>query len=213
MMSRLKAGLSRERCWRGWESRPELCQVCIDTHHVSEWAFYIALNLEQMAYTQWAVARLYCYICMHPHLCAHIFEHGVFSYVCTSIYPTCVIVYVTGGMQASCIYTYACVCLCLYLSMRAYVCAWMQVCGIVANGRSTFALTACPVLSQSVTQWFPAPHSSRPAASCTHCSMWNAHFLLMLSVFNLFLWLLIHALVRVRDKVNFILLWNDSQCR
>lgn len=74
MMSRLKSGRSIESWWRGWESRPELCQVCIHTHCVSERAFYIILNLDQMAYTQWAAARGYCWtLCVHAFLC--VLEH------------------------------------------------------------------------------------------------------------------------------------------
>lgn len=88
MMSRLKSGLSRERWQRGWERGPELCQVCIHTHHVSEWAFYITLNLDQMAYTQWAAAHGYwdIVICSCVLVCVCLNIKHVCLYMCGSMY-------------------------------------------------------------------------------------------------------------------------------
>lgn len=114
MMSRLKSGLSRERWWRGWGSEPEPCQVCIHTQHVSEWAFYITLNLDQMADTQWARAHGYCWASWYVHasLCVrvHAFKLGVCVYVFFILFASV------------CVRAVACkLCASLFISVRALV--------------------------------------------------------------------------------------------
>lgn len=129
MMSRLKSGPSRERWWRGWERVPELCQVCIHTQHVFEWAFYITFNLDQMAYTQWAAVHGYWYIviCACVLLCVGVFERIV-----------CVAIHMCGSVNVSSSalpYVWACS-LCasvFFLSAFVYLCVlvfdpWVRAC-------------------------------------------------------------------------------------
>lgn len=79
-----------------------------------------------------------------------------------------------------------------------------------------FALTACPVLSQSLSQWFPAPHSSRLAASRTHCSTMKctfpAHAVCVWSFFIAF----DKCLNKRQKKVKFVLqlfCWSADTCK
>lgn len=120
MMSRLKSGLSRER----WEREPELCQVCIHTHHVSEWAFYITLNLDQMAYTQWAAVHGYWDIVMCT--CVHESEHTACGSACHSLYVSVCLTYLLYCMceqwHASFVLLCLCLRLCLFLSVCECVC-------------------------------------------------------------------------------------------
>ena len=115
----LNQGLSRERWWWGWESGPEPCQVCIHTHHVSEWAFYITLNLDQMAYTQWAAAHWilgHCYTSVSLCVCVCVHTVRVFIHLCVR----------------------ACLC---YLSALPYV--WAVVCALCAPVFMSVFVCAC----------------------------------------------------------------------
>ncbi len=129
-----------------------------------------------MAYTQWAAAHGYWDIVIRACVlvCLNV------QHVCVSIHVCVYLTYLLYRMCEQWRASFACLCLCLCLCIC--VCLFLPLCVFVCvHERKTvalwpvdavlFALTACPVLSQSVTQWFPAPHSSRPAASRTHCSI------------------------------------------
>lgn len=110
-----------ERGGGGRERQTALCQVCIHTHHVSERAFYITLNLDQMAYTQWAAAHGYWDIvismCFLVCLYACVWTYGVS--VCVSLCVSALSYVWTEWLQALCIcvhaYVFVSVCECVAL--------------------------------------------------------------------------------------------------
>lgn len=164
MMSRLKSGLSR----RGGGVGRREGRSC--AKFASTLTMYLnELFILHLTQTRWLThsgqqcmdtgillyVRAYCF---------DAFERSMRARRCVRLY-TCDSTFLL--LRAMCLQMHESF---VHLLLLVFACVCMSV-SVWHCGQETlyFALTARPVLSQSVTQQFPAPHSSRLEARHTHC--------------------------------------------
>ncbi len=138
----------------------------------------------------------------------HVFEH-VCGYIrvvqCVRVYLFYPLCRMCEQQHASIVHLCLCLCLCLCFFLYVRVCVCMSA-SVWRCGQWTlyFCIDSVPG-SLSVSQWFPAPRSSRPAASHTHCSIWNACALCI--------WSFLIAFDTVHASVNDRRKWISHGCR